>query len=71
MKEQPMSFREMTNKIALYLGLLSFAIVGAMSFENGIDLFFCVLRGIGAFVAIIFLQRLSCRMLEMLVGDSQ
>jgi len=66
-----MSFYEMTSKIALYLGLLSFAIVGAMSFENGVDLLYCVLRGIGAFAAIIFLQRLSCRMLEMLVGDSQ
>jgi hypothetical protein len=66
-----MSLREATRNLALYLGLIAFGIVAVLSFNKGVELLFCVLRGMGAFLAVLFFQRIACGFFEAFAPSPQ
>jgi len=66
-----MSFRNLMQKMALYLGLAAFAIVAGLSYQRGVELLFSVLRGIGAFFAILFFQRTVCGFFDSWLASAE
>lgn len=64
-----MAFQEAARTLALYLGLLTFAVVAGLSYQHGVELLFCVLRGIGGCFAVVLLQRSLSGMLGSVFGE--
>jgi hypothetical protein len=63
-----MNLRNATAGLTLNLALLVFLAVALLSYLRGVEPLFIVLRGAGAFLAIIFFQRFLSVLLEAWLG---
>ena len=63
-----MYYRYLIGASCIYIGLIAFALVAAVSFTHGVEPFVSVLRGIGVFMALLIFQKISLRIYDLLPG---